>query len=406
MSTSRRRVLQGAGLGSLMGLWPGRSLGYGKKKKNRDVYRELGLRPVINFQGTYTSIGASKQAPELFEAQAQAAREFVVLEELQDAIGARLSKLIGTEDAMVSTGAAGAIAIGTYACVAGADPKNIKQLPDISGMKSEVIIQKVHRNGYDHAARSAGVKIVEVEGAEQLRNAIKPKTAMVYHLGGTPRDREWKNHVEVKDVLAVTKPAGVPVMVDAANMLPPWKNVEELASIGTDLICVSGGKHISGPQCSGVLAGSKDLIHAAWLNSNPHSDSNGRAMKVGREEMIALWLAVERYAKLDFPAIERESKAQADWLEGRLKKIRGLRLSRVPFERTRKVHRVVVKWDESQLGLATKQLKQQLLEGEPRIAVAGNGKQGIQLTVFMNDRGDEKIVARRITEIFKAAGRG
>ena len=406
MSTSRRRVLQGAGLGSLMGLWPGRSLGYGKKKKNRDVYRELGLRPVINFQGTYTSIGASKQGPELFEAQAQAAREFVVLEELQDAIGARLSKLIGTEDAMVSTGAAGAIAIGTYACVAGADPKNIKQLPDISGMKSEVIIQKVHRNGYDHTARSAGVKIVEVEGAEQLRNAIKPKTAMVYHLGGTPRDREWKNHVEVKDVLAVTKPAGVPVMVDAANMLPPWKNVEELASIGTDLICVSGGKHISGPQCSGVLAGSKDLIHAAWLNSNPHSDSNGRAMKVGREEMIALWLAVERYAKLDFPAIERESKAQADWLEGRLKKIRGLRLSRVPFERTRKVHRVVVKWDESQLGLATKQLKQQLLEGEPRIAVAGNGKQGIQLTVFMNDRGDEKIVARRITEIFKAAGRG
>ena len=406
MSTSRRRVLQGAGLGSLMGLWPSRSLAYGKKKKNRDVYRELGLRPVINFQGTYTSIGASKQAPELFEAQVQAAREFVVLEELQDAIGARLSKLIGTEDAMVSTGAAGAIAIGTYACVAGADPKSIKRLPDITGMKSEVIIQKVHRNGYDHAARSAGVKIVEVEGAEQLRNAINPKTAMVYHLGGTPRDREWRNHVEIKDVLAVTKPAAVPVMVDAANMLPPWKNVEELAAIGTDLICISGGKHISGPQCSGILAGSKDLIHAAWLNSNPHSDSNGRAMKVGREEMIALWLAVERYAKLDFPAIERESKAQADWLEGRLKKIRGLHLGRVPFERTRTVHRVVVEWDESQLGIATKQLKQKLLEGEPRIAVAGNGKQGIQLTVFMNDRGDEKIVARRITEIFKAAGRG
>ena len=248
MPATRRRILQGAGLGSLIGLWPGRLVAYGKKK-GRDVYRELGLRPVINFQGTYTSIGASKQAPELFEAQAQAAREFVVLEELQDAIGSRLSKLIGTEDAMVSTGAAGAIAIGTYACVAGDDPKNIRRLPDITGMKSEVIIQKVHRNGYDHAARSAGVKIIEVEGAEQFKNAINSQTAMVYHLGGTPRDREWKNAVEIDDVLAITKPAGVPVMVDAANMLPPWKNVEKLAAIGTDLICISGGKHISAPQC-------------------------------------------------------------------------------------------------------------------------------------------------------------
>ena len=404
MPATRRRILQGAGLGSLIGLWPGRMAAYGKKR-GRDVYRELGLRPVINFQGTYTSIGASKQAPELFEAQAQAAREFVVLEELQDAIGSRLSKLIGTEDAMVSTGAAGAIAIGTYACVAGDDPKNIRRLPDITGMKSEVIIQKVHRNGYDHAARSAGVKIVEVEGAEQLKKAINSQTAMVYHLGGTPRDREWKNALEIDDVLAITKPAGVPVMVDAANMLPPWKNVEKLAAIGTDLICISGGKHISAPQCSGVLAGRKDLIHAAWLNSNPHSDSSGRAMKVGREEMVALWMAVENYSKLDFAAIDRDSNAQAAWLESRLGKIRGLQLGRAPFERTRKVHRVVVEWDEAELGVTTKQLKQQLLEGEPRIAVAGNGAQGIQLTVFMNEAGDEKIVARRIKEIFKAAAR-
>ncbi len=404
MPATRRRILQGAGLGSLIGLWPGRLAAYGKKK-GRDVYRELGLRPVINFQGTYTSIGASKQAPELFEAQAQAAREFVVLEELQDAIGSRLSKLIGTEDAMVSTGAAGAIAIGTYACVAGADPNNIRRLPDITGMKSEVIIQKVHRNGYDHAARSAGVKIVEVEGAEQLKNAINSQSAMVYHLGGTPRDREWKNAVEIDDVLAITKPAGVPVTVDAANMLPPWKNVEKLAAIGTDLICISGGKHISAPQCSGVLAGRKELIHAAWLNSNPHSDSSGRAMKVGREEMVALWMAVENYSKLDFAAIDRESSAQAAWLESRLGKIRGLQLGRAPFERTRKVHRVVVEWDEAELGVTTKQLKQQLLAGEPRIAVAGNGAQGIQLTVFMNEAGDEKIVARRIKEIFKASAR-
>jgi L-seryl-tRNA(Ser) seleniumtransferase len=403
ISTTRRRILQGAGLGSLSGLWPFSASG--ARKTARDVYGELGLRPVVNFQGTYTTIGASKQAPDLFEAQAEAARHYVVLEELQDAIGQRISELVGCEDAMVSTGTAGAIAIGTYACVAGTDSKNIQQLPDITGMKSEVIIQKIHRNGYDHAIRTAGVKIVEVEGAEQLKKAINPNTAMIYMLGGTTGDWAWKDrgHVEIADVLAIAKPAGVPVMVDAANMLPPWKNIQDLGALGVDLICASGGKHLSGPQCSGLLAGRKDLIQAAWANSNPHSNSSGRPMKVGREEMVALWLAVERYAKLDFEAIDKQSMKQADSLERELKKIRGLRTSRVPFERTRRVHRIAVEWDEDELGITTGEFKKQLLEGEPRIVVAGNPRQGVQFTVFMNDPGDEKLAARRVKEIFRKA---
>jgi len=402
-SSTRRRILQGAGLGSLSGLWPFSAAG--ARKTALDVYGELGVRPVINFQGTYTTIGASKQAPELFEAQAEAARHYVVLEELQDAIGRRLSALIGCEDAMVSSGTAGAIAIGTYACVAGADSKKIQQLPDVSGMKSEVIIQKIHRNGYDHAIRTAGVKIVEVEGAEQLEKAINPKTAMIYILGGTTGDWTWKDqvHVEIPEVLKISTPAGVPVMVDAANMLPPWKNIQDLGALGVDLICASGGKHMSGPQCSGLLAGRKDLIQAAWMNSNPHSASSGRAMKVGREEMVALWLAVERYAKLDFKAIDKQSMKQADDLERELKKIRGLRTSRVPFERTRRVHRVALEWDEAELGITTREFKKQLLEGEPRIVVAGNPRQGVEFTVFMNEPGDGQIAARRVREIFSKA---
>ena len=127
-------------------------------------------------------------------------------------------------------------------------------------------------------------------------------------------------------------------------------------------------------------------------------------MKVGREEMVALWIAAENYARQDFGAIDRASRREADWLQKELAKIRGLRLGRVPFERTRRVHRVVVEWDESALGVTTKQLKEQLFAGEPRIAVAGNPGQGIQPTVFMNEAGEERVVARRMTEIFQAAG--
>lgn len=404
MFTTRRKLLQGAGVSSLLGLLPSSSFAAARKSR-RNVYEELGIRPVINFRGTMTTLGASRQAPELFEAQAEAAGQFIVLEELKDAIGERLATLIGSEAALVSTGTAGAMAIGTYACVAGSDRDKIRRLPDVTGMKSEVVIQKIHRNGYDHAVRSAGVKIVEVEGLEELKNALNSNTAMIYHLGGTTGDWEWEGHVELEDVLPAAKKAGVPVMVDAANMLPPWENIRKLAALGTDLICISGGKHIQGPQCSGILAGRKDLIDAAWMNSSPHSDSMGRPMKVGREEMVALWQAVEKYATLDFKAMDKDCLRRANWLKDQLSKIPGLRFSFTPIERTRVVRRLIVEWDEGNLGITTKQVEEQLMEGEPRIAVARNRGQGIQFCVFMNEPGEEKFAARRMKEIFQGARR-
>ena len=134
------------------------------------------------------------------------------------------------------------------------------------------------------------------------------------------------------------------MLADCANILPPWKNIPDLARSGVDLMAISGGKHNRGPQCSGILAGRKDLVRAAWLNSNPHSDSNGRPMKVGREEMVALWLACEKYAALDFRKIDRRSESQARRLAAGIRKIRSLRTSRPPFERMRRVHRVDVNW--------------------------------------------------------------
>ena len=398
MSITRRTLFSGGGL---LGMWPFSKLAAAPGKK-ADIYQQLGIRPVINLQGTMTTIGASKVWPEIHEAMAQASQHYVVLSELHDKIAERLSTLMNTEDAMVTTGAAGAIAIGTCGCMTGNDTAQIRRLPDLDGPPREVIIQKVHRNGYDHAVRSTGVKVVEVESADQLRSAFNDRTVMIYFLGGTSGDWAWETPVKIEECLEIAHKAKVPVMVDAANMLPPWENIRKLGALKVDLIALSGGKHMRGPQCSGILAGRRDLVRAARLNSSPYSDSHGRPMKVGREEMVGLWLACEKYAKLDFEAIDRQSFQQAEYLRNELNKIPGVKASFSPHDRTRRVHRVAVEWDEAETGLTRKEVDQQLMNGEPRISVYRHSS-GIMFTVFMNDPGDEKIAARRMKEIFSAA---
>ncbi len=399
MLTSRRRWIQGGWLASLSGLFPALAPAAASKPT---VYERLGLRPVVNFRGTMTTLGASKQWQECFEAQAEAASEYIVLEELQEAIGERLAKLCHTESAMVSTGTAGAIAIGTYACVAGDNPKFIRQLPNLEGMKDEVIIQKVHRISYDHAVRGAGVKIVEVETADEMRNAINDRTAMIYCLPGNNDDREWGDWIRLPEMVAIAKPHGVPILADCANCLPPWDNIPKIAATGIDLLCMSGGKHMRGPQSAGILAGRKDLVRKAQMNSNPHSDSQGRPMKVGREEMVALWTACEKYAQLDFEAINKLNEKQSDYLIKNFKKIKGLQVEKLPSELIRKMHRLGVSWDESKLGMTKKQVETALMEGEPRIAVAGGYGHQLVFCCFMNEPGEEEIVVKRMREIFKA----
>jgi L-seryl-tRNA(Ser) seleniumtransferase len=395
--TSRRRVLRGAGL---LGFLP---FAKGKAAANASssIYSRLGIRPIINCRGTHTVLGASKIWPELHEAMAAASREYVMLEELHDKVGVRLAELLGSESAMVTTGCAGAIQLGTCACLTGLDGQKVRQLPDLTGMRSEVLIQKIHRNGYDHAVRNAGVRLVEVEGLEQMRNAANSRTAMMYFLGGESGDSEWKTDpVPLEQCLALGRSAGFPVMVDAANMLPPWDNLLKLAAMKTDLICVSGGKHMRGPQCSGILAGRKDLIAAARLNSSPHPDSAGRPLKVGREEMVGLCLAAEKYSRLDFAAIDRQYAGQAEYLTQELKKIPGVQASYAPHDRTRRVYRVVASWDEQKLGLTYDRCEAELLDGNPRIAVLRHNH-AIMFVLFMHEPGDEKIVARRMHEILK-----
>jgi L-seryl-tRNA(Ser) seleniumtransferase len=396
--TSRRRVLRNAGL---LGALPFAKPGAAAKPSSSSIFSQLGIRPVINCRGTHTVLGASKIWPELHEAMAAASREYVLLEELHDKVGARLAELIGSESAMVTTGCAGAIQLGTSACLTGLDHQRVKRLPDLTGLKSEVIIQKIHRNGYDHAVRNLGVRIVEVEGIEQLRNAAGERTAMMYFLGAESGDSEWKTEpVPLEECLELGRKAGFPVLVDAANMLPPWDNIRKLSALKTDLIAMSGGKHMRGPQCSGILAGRKELVAAARLNSSPHSDSFGRPLKVGREEMVGICLACEKYSRLDFAALDRQYAAQAEYLAGELKKIPGVQVSFAPHDRTRRVHRVVASWDESALGITYDQCEAELLAGNPRIAVL-RYKKAPMFVLFMHEPGEERIVARRVSDILR-----
>ena len=191
-------------------------------------------------------------------------------------------------------------------------------------------------------------------------------------------------------------------MVDAANMLPPWENLRKLAALKTDLICISGGKHMRGPQCSGILAGRKDLIAAARLNSSPHPDTAGRPLKIGREEMVGVCLAAEKYSRLDFAALDRQYASQSEYLARELKKIPGVQVSYAPHDRTRRVYRVVAAWDEKAAGVTYDRCEAELLEGNPRIAVLRRNR-AIMFVLFMHEPGDERIVARRMHEILKRA---
>src|SRR5437870_4799938 len=268
----------------------------------RGVYESLGLKPVINAMGTFTVLGGSVMPPEVVAAWAEAARHFVDIVELQDRVGARIAKLIGVEAAMVTTGAAGALLLGTAAAVTRGDRGGIRRLPDTTGMKNEVIVQKAHHSCYDNQLTDVGVKLVEVETIAQAKRAINERTALLFFMNvadaeGGVHHREW---------LALARRHQVLTLLDAAADVPPLERLAGYNRMGFDLVAFSGGKAIRGPNDTGLLLGRRPLIEAAKLNANPHCGTIGRMMKVSKEDMVALLAAVERFVKLDHKAEWRE----------------------------------------------------------------------------------------------------
>jgi uncharacterized pyridoxal phosphate-dependent enzyme len=360
-----------------------------------EIYRQLGVRPLINAAGTYTTLTGSLLVPQAREAMMEASKYFVPLIDLQLAAGARIAKLLDVPAAMVTSGGAGSILLATAACVAGKDPDKIRRIPDTTGMKNEVVIVKQHRSGFDHACRTTGARIVEVETVDQLKAAIGPKTAMLYWVNIS----EPKGKISTKEFLDAGKQASVPVFNDAAAELPPADNLSALVKQGFDLVGFSGGKGLHGPQSSGLLLGRSDLIEAAHMNNNPYSDTIARTAKVGKEEIMGLLAAVEVYVKRDHAADQKLWQSMMQNVARDLKKIRAVTAEvYVPaYPGAHPVPYLRVKWDKS-LPISYQECAKQLRDGEPRIEVNASAEE-ITLASYMMNPGEERIVGWRLAEV-------
>src|SRR6266704_4208578 len=378
-----------------------------------NVYHRLGVKTVINCRGTWTYLSGSLQFPEVQDAQADASRHFVNMVELHQAVGRRLAELTGAESGLITSGAAGAMAAATAACMAGNDPQKIWQLPDTSGLKHQVIMVG-GRSAFDSAIRLSGAKLVLVYSAEELTNAINENSAMIYTTDlGEKLQRD----------LAIAKDHNVPMLLDDAAGIPPADNAKLYAKMGIDLYCFSGGKGLSGPQCSGLLLGRKDLIEAALLNCSPREGAVCRPMKVGKEEIIGCLTALETWLKID------EKKLYAEW-NGRLDRIRKL-VETVPGVKTEtytpddgnRYPKLKVSWDQQAWRYSVFDCVQELRGGDPVIEVLGadnpslvtavrEGKPNpkerkeldhIELVSMTIKPGEEIVVGQRLRGILGAA---
>jgi len=368
-----------------------------------DVYDKFGVKKVINAQGTLTRLGGSLMEGPVLEAMAEAARHFVDLNELQEKAGERVAQLLGVEAAYICSGAAAGLTLATAACVAGADPANIRRLPDLRGMKSEVLVQKSHRNGFDHAVRQAGVTLVEFglikeTLAWELRSAVNERTAAIVHFVEFENER----NLALEKVIDIARECDVPVIVDAAAEIPPVENLRRFVDMGAALVVYSGGKDIRGPQSSGLIVGRRGLIRACALNGNPN-DGVGRPMKVGKEEMVGLVVALERYLQQDFGAEARAWEEVVARVVRALGGIPGVRVRRVspsePGVQPNWIPRVYIDWDPRVVPLTRDEIEGRLLAGKPAVAV-GASSTGLYVNPQTLEPGEEDIVAQRLREVF------
>ncbi len=376
-----------------------------------DYYQKLGVTPFINAAGTYTVLTASIMPDEVQAAVAMAAKNPVNLNELHEAAGAYLAKKLRCEAALVTAGAAAALVVGTAACVTLGNDSAILNIPtDMNGLKNEVIVQKTHRYGYDHAIRNCGVRFVEVETLPQYEQAFTNRTVMTHFFNA------GEGQISREDWVRVAHQHGVPCFNDAAADVPPISNLWNYTQMGFDLVTFSGGKGLRGPQCTGLLLGRKDLIDAARKNNSPNSNTVGRGMKVAKEEIVGLVAAVDWFLSQDDAAMEAEYRKRAERIAQQLKNIPTVQTQIfIPAVAANHVPHLLITYDQNRVKITGAEVMQKMREGKPRIelnpstggapASAGlpGGANTIVVGVWMMQPGEDLIVAKRLREVLQAA---
>ena len=364
----------------------------------RDLFKELGVTPVINASVTMTFLSGSLMLPEVLAAINSTSHDFADMYELQDKVGAKIAEMLQVESAMVTSGASCAILLSTAASITGMDPEKIRQLPNLPGPRPEVIMQKTHRYLFDQAVTTTGAKIIEVDGPDEMEKAMNERTVMALFFNAA-----GKSSIQHSDFVAIAKRHHIPTLLDAAADVPPVENLFKYQKIGFDLVTFSGGKMIRGPQSAGLLFGRKDLITAARANHSPNEAPIGRPMKVNKEEMFGMYAALKAY-------IERDHKKEwEEWLQ-RTKHI-GSQLESLPTVTTEtyidpgpanafpSLH---VKWDQSKIKISPKEVVKALKSGTPSIVANGNDDHlTVGVVLLRPDQVD--VVSGRVKSILQQA---
>jgi uncharacterized pyridoxal phosphate-dependent enzyme len=367
-----------------------------------NVYEELGVTTVINGEGTMTTLGGSLGRPEVEAIMTLAMRNFVSIPDLEAAAGKRIAQMLKLPDgytAIVTSGAAGAIQSGLAGVLTRDTEKFIRQLPDLTGMKTEVLIQKSHRNPFDHQLRGTGVKLVEIESREDLQKALGPQTAMMHftnfaNSAGQIKVEEWQK---------LAAAANIPSFIDAAADTPPVSHLWDYANMGYDLIAFSGGKAMRGPQCAGLLLGKADLVHFALLNNSPYEDVLGRGQKVGKEEIVGMVKALELYLAEDHDALNAEWQRRLDNISAKVTAIKGVSTKMTMPEIANHVPSMQITWDQTLVAITPRDAAQTLRSGKPSIVLAqGEDGPGLSMTSFMLQPAEGDIIADRLVALFRA----
>jgi len=366
--------------------------------EGRDLFKELGLKTFINASCVCTRLTASLMPPEVTQAITQGAEEFVLLDDVLDKVGEKIAALCHAEAATVTAGCWSALVQGLAGVMTGMDHKKVMQLPNVDGMRFEVILQKSHANGYHQALTNTGAKLVIVETLEEAEAAISEKTAMLWFL-----NRELSaGKLNYEQWLSLGKKHKVPTMIDIASDAHPVENLWKFNDMGFDLVAISGGKAMRGPQSAGILMGKKDLIAAARLSAPPNSGIC-RGHKVNKEEILAMYVALERHIKMDHEKEWKIWENAMGVIVNTINNIKGVSQEVFIPEIANHTPTLHLSWDENLIKMTGGQLKERLWNGNPGIEVMGGGtmgtkRDGIELSVWQLKPGQEKIVARRLNE--------